>query len=198
MSDIADSVAEYPTVGTVDGDDVALTVVTSPIGQLLAGADGFGICILEFASSDPHTQLARLSHTFRGRFVRSSTPATELLEHELVSYFAGTLQTFSVPISLNGTTFQKSVWGALRQIPYGQTRSYGDQAASLGKLKAVRAVGHANGQNPVSIVVPCHRVIGADGSLTGYGGGLWRKKWLLRHEGATFRDPDLQTTLDFG
>jgi methylated-DNA-[protein]-cysteine S-methyltransferase len=101
---------------------------------------------------------------------------------QLDAYFAGTLRDFSVPLSLEGTEFRRRCWAALRDIPYGETRSYRDIAKATGNIKAVRAVGGANHNNPVSIIVPCHRVIGSDGSMTGYGGGLWRKEWLLNHE----------------
>ena len=98
---------------------------------------------------------------------------------QLTEYFAGERSTFDLPMTLEGTAFQRQVWQALRQIPYGETRSYGDLAAALGRPSAARAVGLANGRNPLSIVVPCHRLVGADGSLTGYGGGLTRKRYLL-------------------
>ena len=101
---------------------------------------------------------------------------------QLAEYFDGVRSEFTVPLDLNGTLFQLSVWRALLQIPYGETNSYGGIAAAIGKPKAVRAVGGANHNNPVSLIVPCHRVIGSDGSLTGYGGGLHRKRWLLDHE----------------
>jgi methylated-DNA-[protein]-cysteine S-methyltransferase len=101
---------------------------------------------------------------------------------QLQAYFAGELTDFALPIDLRGTPFQRRVWSALREIPYGETISYGELARWVGNPKASRAVGLANGRNPVAIVVPCHRVIGADGSLTGYGGGLDRKVWLLEHE----------------
>ena len=102
---------------------------------------------------------------------------------QISEYFAGTRQEFDLPIALDGTEFQQQVWQELQNIPFGQTVSYGDLARSIGKPSAVRAVGAANGDNPVSIIVPCHRVIGSDGGLTGYGGGLPRKQWLLKHEG---------------
>ena len=101
---------------------------------------------------------------------------------QLAEYFDGVREEFSVPLDLNGTPFQLAVWRALMQIPYGATAGYGDVAAAIGRPKAARAVGGANHNNPVSIIVPCHRVIGSDGSLTGYGGGLHRKRWLLDHE----------------
>jgi len=106
----------------------------------------------------------------------------------LEAYFAGDLDAIDrVPVETRGTPFQRKVWAALRRIPAGDTMSYGALAARIDRRSAVRAVGRANGANPIGIVVPCHRVIGADTSLTGYGGGLERKRWLLRHEGATFR-----------
>jgi len=101
---------------------------------------------------------------------------------QLQEYFSGTRQTFQLQLNLKGTDFQKSVWQELLNIPYGKTISYLELSRRLGDVKAIRAVAAANGQNPFWIVVPCHRVIGSDGSLTGYAGGLWRKKWLLEHE----------------
>jgi methylated-DNA-[protein]-cysteine S-methyltransferase len=103
---------------------------------------------------------------------------------ELDEYFHGTRRTFDVTVAASGTTFQQAAWSALRTIPYGETISYGEQAQRMGRRTAVRAVGGANGRNPVGIIVPCHRVIGADGSLTGFGGGLAAKAWLLGHERA--------------
>jgi methylated-DNA-[protein]-cysteine S-methyltransferase len=101
---------------------------------------------------------------------------------QLEAYFAGARPAFDVPLAPAGTPFQRDAWMALRAIPYGQTRSYSEQAAALGRPRAIRAVGAANGRNPLAIVVPCHRVVGSGGSLTGYGGGLDRKRWLLDHE----------------
>lgn len=112
-------------------------------------------------------------------------PATPLLTEaarQLTAYFAGDLTEFDLPIRLTGSAFRLQCWQALRTIPYGETISYGEQARRIGNPKAVRAVGGANHHNPISIVVPCHRVIGADGALTGYGGGLDKKQWLLAHE----------------
>ena len=102
---------------------------------------------------------------------------------QLGEYFAGNRREFSFSLDLQGTAFQKRVWDALLAIPFGETTSYGALATALGDIKAIRAVGMANGRNPIAIVVPCHRVIGADGSLTGYAGGLYRKQWLLEFEG---------------
>jgi len=117
-------------------------------------------------------------------------PAGELLartRQELAEYFAGTRTTFDVPLGPPGTPFQRRVWDALRAIAYGTTLSYSDLARRLGDVRATRAVGAANGRNPIPIIVPCHRVVGANGALTGFGGGLDRKRWLLEHEGALTR-----------
>jgi len=103
---------------------------------------------------------------------------------QIAAYFEGRRRVFDLPVSLAGTPFQRQVWQQLAAIPYGETTSYQAIAASIGRPKAMRAVGAANGLNPISIVLPCHRVIGKNGRLVGYGGGLWRKEWLLKHEGA--------------
>lgn len=113
---------------------------------------------------------------------RADRQVLDAVVDQLLAYFDGELTTFDVPLHLAGTAFQRDVWHALLTIPYGHTASYGDIADAVGRPSAFRAVGLANGRNPVSIVVPCHRVIGSDGSLTGYGGGLNRKQWLLTHE----------------
>ena len=117
--------------------------------------------------------------------IPASTIIPELLEdtvYQLQEYFEGTRASFSLTLNPNGTDFQKRVWGALQDIPYGKTVSYLELSKTLGDVKAIRAVAAANGKNPLWIVIPCHRVIGSDGSLTGYAGGLHRKKWLLDHE----------------
>lgn len=104
-------------------------------------------------------------------------------EAQLIEYFAGERQHFELPLKLRGTEFQQSVWWSLADIPYGETSTYGKQAANIGRPTAVRAVGSANGRNPLSIVLPCHRIVGADGKLTGFAGGIDTKRWLLDHEG---------------
>ncbi|MCB0153440.1 MAG: methylated-DNA--[protein]-cysteine S-methyltransferase [Anaerolineae bacterium] len=113
----------------------------------------------------------------------NGSPALTECVRQLDDYFAGELSEFELALDPDGTDFQKAVWQQLTTIPFGKTVAYLDIARGLGNEKAVRAVGAANGQNPISIIIPCHRVIGSDGSLTGYGGGLWRKAWLLKHEG---------------
>jgi methylated-DNA-[protein]-cysteine S-methyltransferase len=131
------------------------------------------------------TEEAVLSAQFFGREVIETsewTPALAAAVRELGEYFAGKRTDFKVPLRPAGTAFQREVWDALVRIPFGSTASYGEIARSIGRPLAVRAVGAANGANPIAIFIPCHRVIGGSGSLVGYGGGLWRKEWLLTHE----------------
>lgn len=144
----------------------------SPVGRLHLTSDGEALTGLHFRAQDI------------GDAVESEKPFTSALA-QLAAYFAGELSDFDLRYRLTrGTEFQQKVWRALAEIPFGATASYGDIAARIGAPKAVRAVGAANGQNPLSIILPCHRVIGGNGSLTGYGGGLDRKQWLLTHEAA--------------
>ena len=139
-----------------------------------------GLCMLEFPERKAlETELRALHKALQARFVRRATARSQALQHELDLYFAGKLQAFATPLQPVGTPFQQTVWRELQTIAYGATRSYKEQAARIGKPQAMRAVAAANGQNKISILIPCHRVIGSDGSLTGYGGGLERKRALL-------------------
>ncbi len=156
----------------------------TPLGEMTALLSPAGLCLLEFSE---HTRgLAReieQVEAARGGPAQDGRSALcERVDRELAEYFAGRRQRFDLPLDLVGTPFQIEVWRALLAIPYGQTRSYGEQARSIGRPSATRAVAAANGQNKISLIVPCHRVIGSDGSLTGYGGGLARKRWLLQLE----------------
>jgi AraC family transcriptional regulator of adaptative response/methylated-DNA-[protein]-cysteine methyltransferase len=128
------------------------------------------------------TQLKRLRLELGRVFLPGEHPLMGRVQEELNAYFDGQLQEFSIPVQTSGTAFQESVWQVLLSIPYGQMLSYADVAHRIGQPEAVRAVGRANGDNRVAIIIPCHRVVGSDGSLTGYGGGLWRKKFLLSLE----------------
>ena len=128
------------------------------------------------------TELRELSRYLNAAILPGENPHFNLLKKELTEYFKGRLYTFTVSLDVPGTEFQKTAWGQLRKIPYGRTISYKKQAEAINRPEAIRAVANANGHNRISIIIPCHRVIGEDGSLTGYGGGLWRKKWLLDHE----------------
>ena len=164
---------------------VVTRTVDSPLGWLIAGATADGICLLEFPEPgrlDP--QLAAIRRQLACVIEEGDSPHLDQLQRELTAYFAGTLTAFTTPVVTKGTPFQERVWSELRRIPYGATRSYDDLARALGAPGAPRAVGHANGRNPVAIVVPCHRVINKSGRLGGYGGQLWRKEALLRLEGA--------------
>jgi AraC family transcriptional regulator, regulatory protein of adaptative response / methylated-DNA-[protein]-cysteine methyltransferase len=166
-------------------DFIRLTWIESPLGPLVAGAVDAGICLLEFSD---RRMLEAQALALRSRFGLSAAPSPhpllERLEAELGEYFEGRRREFGLPLAEPGSPFQERVWSALRAIPYGQTRSYGDLARAVGDPAAVRAVAQANGRNRIAILVPCHRVIGADGGLGGYGGGVWRKKRLLEIEGA--------------
>jgi methylated-DNA-[protein]-cysteine S-methyltransferase len=149
--------------------------IPSPLGELLAVADEDGaLTRLDFLDEEAQLSGAELA------FERAPFKA---LERMLARYFDGTREEFDLELAPSGTPFQKRVWGTLRRIPYGKTWSYGELARALGNPNASRAVGRANGTNPIAIVVPCHRVIGADGTLTGYGGGIERKRRLLELEG---------------
>jgi len=140
----------------------------SPLGRLTLCANEAGLTRIDFS---------------RGLLgTRREHPLLDRCKAQLAEYFAGTRTTFDVPLAPDGTPFQQTVWKALSDIPYGETRSYGNIAEALGKPTASRAVGMANGKNPLAIIVPCHRVVGANGRLTGYSGGLARKEWLLAHE----------------
>jgi methylated-DNA-[protein]-cysteine S-methyltransferase len=142
----------------------------SPIGLIEIGGTAEGLTWLAFVES---RRAGFESHALLDQAVQ-----------QLTEYFDGTRRVFELPLLPGGTEFQRRVWGQLLQVPFGRTASYQDIARAIGRPRAVRAVGAANGRNPISIVVPCHRVVGSDGGLTGYGGGLWRKEWLLRHEGS--------------
>ncbi len=162
---------------------VHLSQLSTPLGPMLLGATDDAVVLLEFTDRRMlETQLKRLERQLDCVFVPGSGGPGAALEKELGRYFAGELREFTVPLVTPGSPFQQRVWSGLREIPYGETRSYGQQARALGDPKAVRAVARANGDNRIAIVIPCHRVIGADGKLTGYGGGLERKRFLLELE----------------
>jgi O-6-methylguanine DNA methyltransferase len=159
------------------------SVVDSPCGPLtLVARDG----VLAGLYMTEHRHQPALEN-FGPRAEPADLPALARAAEQLAAYFAGDRTDFDIDLTVLGTPFQQRVWSALRDIPYGETVSYGELAVTLGQPTASRAVGLANGKNPVSIIVPCHRVVGANGSLTGYGGGLERKRWLLGFEGSMRR-----------
>lgn len=154
----------------------------TPIGAMLAIVDDRGVHLLEFADRTAlPTEINRL-RTRVGPICFGNSPVLEELARQVETYFSGRSLTSDIPVVQRGSAFEATVWEALRQIPLGRTCSYGEIARSIGRPDAPRAVARANGANQVAIIVPCHRVIGADGSLTGYGGKIWRKRWLLEHE----------------
>lgn len=149
------------------------TTLASPTGEWIIQASSIG---LRYVGFFPKT-----------RYEQGENRHTEMAKKQLTEYFAGKRQRFDVVLDVDGTHFQKQVWQVLAQVPFGETHSYGWIAERLGNKNAVRAVGAANGKNPISIIVPCHRIIGANGKLTGYAGGLEAKEWLLQHEGVSFK-----------
>jgi AraC family transcriptional regulator of adaptative response/methylated-DNA-[protein]-cysteine methyltransferase len=159
------------------------TFLDTPIGRMLTAANDAGVALLEFNDRTMRpANLASLERRFGQKVVPGRHRHLETLRRELDEYFAGKRREFAVPLVVAGTPFQERVWAELRRIPCAETRSYEDVARRIGRPGAVRAVGRANGQNRLSILIPCHRVVGQDGTLTGYGGGLWRKRLLLELE----------------
>jgi AraC family transcriptional regulator of adaptative response/methylated-DNA-[protein]-cysteine methyltransferase len=190
-----------PPIRSRTRDCIAMSWIESPLGPLIAGATEEGIVLLEFTDRRMlERQLRILQRRLRRPLVHGHHGHLAALADELSAYFGGSRTTFEVPVATTGTSFQETVWDVVRGIPCGQTRTYGEVARELGGPATTRAVGTANGMNRIAILVPCHRVLRADGSLGGYGGGLWRKRRLLdveRGPGAHGSSPaasgDLQT-----
>ncbi|MCL7971779.1 MAG: methylated-DNA--[protein]-cysteine S-methyltransferase [marine benthic group bacterium] len=181
---------------SADGLVLQVTRVLTPLGPMIAGGTDEALYFFEFSD---RRRLERQLDRLRARLDCTLVPGGNLLLErtaaEVAAYFAGSLQRFSVPLVAPGTDFQQSVWEELRNIPFGETRSYADVARAIGRPTAVRAVARANGDNRMAIFIPCHRVVGSDGRLTGYGGGLWRKQHLLDLESGVsqaglFADPE--------
>ena len=156
----------------------------TPLGDMIALLSGDGLCLLEFSAGTRglDTEIAQVEAARGGPAPPGASTLSARLGVQLAEYFGGRRRRFELPLDLVGTPFQLEAWRALCSIPYGQTRSYAEQARQIGRPSAVRAVAAADGRNKVCVVVPCHRVIGSDGSLTGYGGGVERKRWLLALE----------------
>ena len=160
------------------------TWIETPLGPMLAIAGDRGLELLEFVDRRAlETELRELRRMLGG-IVPGDHPVLRTTREQLREYFDGRRRTFDIPLNQRGSEFQRKAWAALCRIPYGETRSYADMAREVSSPAAVRAIGRVNGQNRIAIVVPCHRVIRSDGSLCGYGGGRWRKQWLLDHEKA--------------
>ena len=168
--------------------------IETPIGAMVAVADTNTLHLLEFFDRKAlPNELKRLREKTRASIAFGRLPPIDSIEKELRDYFDGRSAAFKTPIACHGTAFTCKVWDALKAIPPGTTRSYSEVADEVEQPSATRAVARANGANQIAIVIPCHRVIGADGSLTGYGGGLWRKHWLLEHERRMMARPDSET-----
>lgn len=162
---------------------IITTKIETILGIMIAGATDDGICLLEFSDRRMlNREYKDLEKYLKTIISEGENSHFVTLRKQLEEYFEGSRKEFSVPLVTPGTPFQKAVWKELLNIPYGTTRSYHQQSVALGNPGSIRAVANANGMNRISIIIPCHRVIGSDGNLTGYGGGLKRKKWLLDHE----------------
>ena len=165
-------------------EHIAITYIETSLGLMVAAATDKGICMFEYADNkDLDTQFKQLTKSLKLALVEGHHPLFDKLHQQLDAYFKGELKQFDLPLDMVGTEFQQEVWQSLLKIPYGTTMSYAQQANLIGRPKAVRAVANANGSNKISIIIPCHRVIGSDSTLTGYGGGLWCKEKLLELEG---------------
>lgn len=158
---------------------IILSEFETALGIMVAGADDKGICFLEFSDE---MNLRERINSLKSEAEKGENKFLQELKTQLDEYFVGTRKEFSLPLHPDGTDFQKSVWNELLKIPYGTTMSYMDQSNAMGIPDSIRAIANANSKNKVAILIPCHRVIGTNGSLTGYAGGLKRKKWLLDHE----------------
>lgn len=162
---------------------IDLKRIETPLGTMFACAVKEGICLLEFSDRKMlETELKAIAKALNAVIIQGDNEHFPELEQQLQAYFEGRRKTFTLPLFSPGSEFQNQVWQGLQHIPYGSTRSYKEQSLFLKRPEAIRAVANANGMNRISILVPCHRVVGSDGSLTGYGGGIWRKQWLLQHE----------------
>jgi len=169
--------------GARDTELLTAAWIETPLGPMLAIAGNHGLELLEFVDRRAlETELRELRRTLGSAIVPGDHPVLRQTRQELSEYFDGTRREFTMPLNQHGSKFQLQAWQALCRIPYGKTRSYSDMAREVGSPAAVRAIGRVNGQNRIAIIVPCHRVIRSDGSLCGYGGGRWRKQWLLEHE----------------
>ena len=165
---------------------INITRLETPLGTMYACAVEQGICLLEFTDRKMlETELKSLAKQLNASIIQGANRHFGLLHDQLAEYFEGKRKEFTVTLFTPGSEFQQTVWKELQNIPYGSTRSYKQQALALKRPEAIRAVANANGMNRISILIPCHRVIGEDGNLTGYGGGIWRKKWLLDMEKRT-------------
>ena len=179
-----------PPQGQTAPADLLARQIDTPLGAMICVTDADRLHLLEFAERpELPAEMRRLAKSAKTRIAPGRNALADLTETQLAAYFAGQSCAFDLPLALSGTDFQRLVWRELIRIPAGQTVSYSELAARIGRPDAVRAVAAANGANRFAVIVPCHRVLGADGSLTGYAGGLWRKRALIDHESAAFARP---------
>jgi AraC family transcriptional regulator of adaptative response/methylated-DNA-[protein]-cysteine methyltransferase len=172
-----------PSTSAIANDKIICCDLSSPLGEMIAGTSEKGICFLEWHDRGGADRIkARVEKRYRRSIETGENQHLAQLRDELAQYFDGKLSQFRVDLDIRGTEFEQMVWRQLLKIPYGETRSYGQMAVDLHRPGAQRAVGRANGANYIAVVIPCHRVIEANGKLRGYGGGLWRKEWLLKLE----------------
>lgn len=177
------NVAGFSLQESKNREIINLTRLETDLGTMIACATDKGICLLEFSDRKMlETELKQISKTLKAPIIQGEHKHFEELRKQVDLYFQGELKEFNLPIHMVGTDFQKQVWNILLRTPYATTSSYAKQAELLDKPTAIRAVANANGMNKISIIIPCHRIIGSNGSLTGYGGGLWRKEYLLKLE----------------
>jgi AraC family transcriptional regulator of adaptative response/methylated-DNA-[protein]-cysteine methyltransferase len=163
--------------------EIVYKLVDSPVGELIVGATRMGCCLLEFHRPGRwDAQEKKFKKLYDGEFTEGSSPLIRQIEKELKEYFSAKRKRFEIPLDIRGTDFEMTVWKQLLKIPYGELTSYAHIAAKIHNPKSVRAVGTANGSNHIAIIIPCHRVIGSNGSLTGYGGGLDKKRFLIELE----------------
>jgi AraC family transcriptional regulator of adaptative response/methylated-DNA-[protein]-cysteine methyltransferase len=177
------NLAKEPACRAVGCKMIKTTTIETPLGEMAAAASREGIYLLEFSDRmNLSTEFENIARIINTTVEQGSNKHLRMLKKQLKEYFKGKRKEFSLPLVTPGTEFQQTVWNTLRKIPYGTTISYLEQAKIINKPGAVRAVASANGSNHIAIIIPCHRVIGSDGNLIGYGGGLERKKWLIDHE----------------
>ncbi len=168
---------------SIKGQLISVNRIPTPLGPMMIAATDEGLCLLEFTDRKMlETQITILKKRMSAEMVTGQHELIDRTETQLNEYFKGKRREFDIPLVVPGTEFQQKTWNALLQIPYGITHSYKQQADKVGNVKAIRAVAKANGENRISIIIPCHRIIGSDGSIVGYGGGVHRKQWLLKHE----------------
>ncbi len=169
----------YPAEATV----INVIEIQTPLGPMLAGATPQGVCMLEFTNRIRfEKEMSDLKKLLNGFILPGRNPHLDQLENELSEYFEGKRKIFSVPLHTPGNEFSQTVWKTLQEIPYGKTCSYKEQAEKMNNPKAIRAIASTNGRNRLAIIIPCHRVIGSNGSMTGYAAGIDKKKWLLKFE----------------